>query len=179
MPSTAEDTYWLLRAAVLDPNPVIFVEHRLLYGLKGIRPASDHVVPLGQAAIRRQGSDVTLVSWSRMVHTALSAADQVASDGIDVEVIDLRTVAPFDIDSILRSVGKTTRLVIAHETHGRGGLGAEIAAQVADTAVWHLDGPIKRVTPPFTPAPYSPVLEQIWLPDPQRIVAAIREVVTE
>ncbi len=179
MPSTAEDTYGLLRAAVLDPNPVIFVEHRLQYGLKGIRPASDHVVPLGQAAIRRQGSDVTLVSWSRMVHTALSAADQVASEGIDVEVIDLRTVAPFDIDSILRSVRKTTRLVIAHEAHGRGGLGAEIAAQVADKAIWHLDGPIKRVTPPFTPVPYSPVLEQVWLPDPQKIVAAIREVVTE
>ena len=103
-----------------------------------------------------------------MVHTALSAADQVASDGIDVEVIDLRTVAPFDIDTILRSVRKTTRLVIAHEAHGRGGLGAEIAAQVADTAIWHLDGPIKRVTPPFTPAPYSPVLDRFGFRPTQR-----------
>jgi 2-oxoisovalerate dehydrogenase E1 component len=179
MPSTPEDTYGLLRAAILDPNPVIFVEHRLQYGLKGIRPNPDHIVPLGHAAIRRQGADVTLVSWSRMVQTALSAANQVASEEIDVEVIDLRTVAPFDIESVLRSVKKTTRLVIAHEAHGRGGLGAEIAAQVADAGIWHLDAPIKRVTPPFTPAPYSPVLEQFWLPDVAQVVDAIHEVVVD
>lgn len=177
MPSTAEDTYGLLRSAILDPNPVIFVEHRLQYGLKGIRPAPEHVVPLGQAAIRRPGSDVTLVSWSRMVHTALSAADEVATEGIEVEVIDLRTVAPFDIDSVLQSVRKTNKLVIAHEALGRGGLGAEIAAQVADAGVWHLDAPIKRVTPPFTPAPYSPALEQVWLPDVAQVVGAIHDVV--
>lgn len=178
MPSTAEDTYGLLRAAILDPNPVIFVEHRLQYGLKGIRPDPDHVVPLGRAAIRRQGRDVTLVSWSRMVQTALSAADTAAADGIDVEVIDLRTVAPLDIDAVLRSVRKTNRLVIAHEALGRGGLGAEIAAQVADAGVWHLDAPIKRVSPPFTPVPYSPVLETIWLPGVDQILEAIREVVS-
>jgi 2-oxoisovalerate dehydrogenase E1 component len=179
MPSTAEDTYGLLRAAILDPNPVIFVEHRLQYGLKGVRPSPDHVVPLGQAAIRRQGSDVTLVSWSRMTQTALAAAEQMASEGIDVEVIDLRTVAPFDVNCILRSVRKTSRLVIAHEAHGRGGLGAEIAAQIADIGIWHLDAPIKRVAPPFTPAPYSPNLEQIWLPGPQQVADAIREVVAD
>ncbi|MCV7246528.1 dehydrogenase E1 component subunit alpha/beta [Mycobacterium mantenii] len=179
MPSTAEDTYGLLRAAIMDPNPVIFVEHRLQYGLKGIRPDPDYVVPLGQAAIRRQGCDVTLVSWSRMAQTALAAANQIASEGIDVEVIDLRTVAPFDLECVLRSVRKTNRLVIAHEAHGKGGLGAEIAAQIADIGVWHLDAPIKRVTPPFTPAPYSPDLEQIWLPGPKQIIDAIREVVAD
>lgn len=179
MPSTAADTYGLLRAAILDPNPVIFIEHRLQYGLRGIRPDQGHVVPLGRAAIRRQGKDVTLVSWSRMMDSALAAADQVALEGIDVEVIDLRTVAPLDIEAVLRSVEKTNRLVIAHEAHGRGGIGAEIAAQVADSAIWHLDAPIKRVTPPFTPAPYSPALEKIWLPDAQTIVDALHEVVVD
>lgn len=176
MPSTPADTYGLLRAAIADPNPVVFIEHRLQYGLKGVRPPRGHVVPIGQAAIRRGGADVTLVSWSRMVHDAVAAAERVAREGIDVEVIDLRTIAPMDIDSILRSVRKTSRLVIAHEAVGNGGVGAEIAARVADTAIWHLDAPIKRVAPPATPAPYSPSLEALWLPGIDAIVAALREV---
>lgn len=177
MPSTPADTYGLLRAAVLDPNPVVFIEHRLLYGRKGPAPAPDHVVPIGKAAIRREGTNVTLVSWSRMVHTSMQAAEMVAAEGIDVEVIDLRTVAPFDEETVLASVRKTNRLVVAHEAVVSGGLGAEIAARAADTAVWHLDAPIRRVAPPFTPAPYSPALERDWLPDATRVAGAIRDVV--
>lgn len=176
MPSNPADTYGLLRAAVLDPNPVIFIEHRLTYGKKGPKPPADHLVPIGKAAIRREGSDVTLVSWSRMLDTALLAAEQAAQEGISVEVIDLRTVAPFDEEAILASVAKTTRLVIAHEATISGGVGAEIAARVGDKAVWHLDAPIKRVAPPFIPAPYATALEAEWLPGAEQILDAIRSV---
>jgi 2-oxoisovalerate dehydrogenase E1 component len=179
MPSTPEDTYGLLRAAIADPNPVIFVEHRLLYGKKGARPDPGHLVPLGKAAVRRRGADVTLVSWSRMVDYALQAAEIAAERGIDVEVIDLRTVAPFDEDAIVASVERTTRLVIAQEAVVNGGLGAEIAARVADRAVWRLAAPIKRVGAPSTPAPYSPALEEHWLPTVEDIVAALVDVCTE
>jgi 2-oxoisovalerate dehydrogenase E1 component len=176
MPGTAEDTYGLLRTAIEDPNPVVFVEHRLQYGLTGVRPDPTHRVPIGQAAIRRRGQDVTLVSWSRMMHDAVAAADRLADEGIDVEVIDLRTIAPLDEAAILNSVRKTSRLVIAHEAVGNGGLGAEIAARVADTAIWHLDAPIKRVAPPATPAPYSPTLERQWLPGVDEICQTVRNV---
>jgi 2-oxoisovalerate dehydrogenase E1 component len=176
MPSTPEDAYGLLRAAIADPNPVIFVEHRLLYGKKGVRPPADHLVPLGKAAIRRAGTDVTLVSWSRMVDYALEAAEIAAARGISVEVIDLRTVSPLDEEAVLASVERTTRLVIAQEAVVSGGLGAEIAARVSDRGIWRLAAPIKRVGAPFTPAPYSPALEADWLPTVDDIVFAILEV---
>lgn len=176
MPGTVEDAYGLLRAAIEDGNPVVFIEHRLQYGLAGERPDRSHRVPIGRAAIRRVGADVTLVSWSRMMHDAVAAAERVADEGIDVEVIDLRTIAPMDIDTILESVRKTERLVIAHEAVGNGGVGAEIAARVSDSAIWHLNAPIRRVAPPSTPAPYSPVLERVWLPGVDEICQAVRDV---
>ena len=176
MPSTAADAYGLLRAAFLDPNPVIFIEHRLMYGKKGVEPPTDHLVPIGKAAIRREGTDVTVVSWSRMVDWAEQAAELAAAEGISVEVIDLRTISPFDEQAIIDSVRKTEHLVIAHEAVISGGLGAEIAARVSDKAVWNLDAPIRRVAPPFSPAPYSPPLEAAWLPGPQEILDAIRDV---
>jgi 2-oxoisovalerate dehydrogenase E1 component len=176
MPSTAEDTYGLLRSAIADPNPVVFVEHRLLYGKKGMRPDPGHIIPLGKAVTRRAGTDVTLVSWSRMVDFCLEAAEVVAAQGISVEVIDLRTVSPFDEEAIIESVTRTTRLVIAHEAVVSGGIGAEIAARVSDRAVWRLDAPIKRVGAPFTPAPYAPALEKDWVPNVEDIVAAIEAV---
>jgi 2-oxoisovalerate dehydrogenase E1 component len=176
MPSTAEDAYGLLRSAIDDPNPVVFIEHRLQYGLAGERPDPSHRVPIGRAAIRRTGTDVTLVSWSRMAHDAVAAAELLAAEGIDVEVIDLRTIAPMDMDAILASVKKTERLVIAHEAVGSGGVGAEIAARVADSGIWYLDAPIRRVTPPSTPAPYSPAVERIWLPGIEEIAQAVRDV---
>ena len=174
MPSTPADTYGLLRAAIQDPNPVVFIENRLLYGMKGPQPPPDHLVPIGRSAVVRRGTDLTLVSVSRMVHEALAAADAVAGDGISVEVIDLRTVAPLDMAPILESVARTSRLLIAHEAVVPFGIGAEIAAVVAREAFWDLDAPIERVGAAATPPPYAPELERAWLPDREDIAAAIR-----
>jgi len=174
MPSTPADTYGLLRAAIQDPNPVIFIENRLLYGMKGPQPPIDHLVPIGTSRVARAGSDVTVVSVSRMVHEAVVAAECLAGEGISVEVIDLRTVAPLDIAAILDSVGKTGRLLIAHEAVVPFGIGAEIAAAVAGEAFWDLDAPIERVGAAATPPPYAPDLEQAWLPDHDDIAAAVR-----
>ncbi len=177
MPSTPADTYGLLRAAVQDPNPVVFIEHRLLYGAKGPRPPADHVVPIGSAAVVRPGTDLTVVSVSRMVREALAAADALAAEGIDVEVVDLRTVAPLDVATILDSVARTSRLLVAHEAVVPFGIGAEIAAVVAREAFWDLDAPIERVGAAPTPPPYAPVLERAWLPDRDDIAAAARRLV--
>jgi 2-oxoisovalerate dehydrogenase E1 component len=175
MPSTPADTYGLLRAAIQDPNPVVFIENRLLYGMKGPQPPADHLVPIGKSKIVRDGSDITVVSVSRMVHEAVAAAEEVAADGISVEVIDLRTVAPLDIDAILESVTKTSRLLIAHEAVVPFGIGAEIAATVARDAFWSLDAPIQRVGAAATPPPYAPDLEHAWLPDRSDIAHALRD----
>ena len=174
MPSTPADTYGLLRAAIQDPNPVIFIENRLLYGMKGPQPTADHIVPIGTSRVVRPGSDITVVSVSRMVHEAMAAADEVAGDGISVEVIDLRTVAPLDTAAILASVHKTSRLLIAHEAALPFGIGAEIAATVAREGFWDLDAPIERVGAAATPPPYAPDLERAWLPDRDDIAATIR-----
>jgi 2-oxoisovalerate dehydrogenase E1 component len=174
MPSTPSDTYGLLRAAIQDPNPVIFIENRLLYGMKGPQPPSDHIIPIGKSAVIRAGTDITVVSVSRMVHEALAAAEVVASEGISVEVIDLRTVAPLDMAPILESVRKTSRLMIAHEAVMAFGIGAEIAATVAREGFWDLDAPIVRVGAGPTPPPYAPSLERAWLPDREDLTAAIR-----
>ena len=174
MPSTPADTYGLLRAAIQDPNPVIFIENRLLYGMKGPQPSSDYILPIGTSAVVRTGSDITVVSVSRMVHEALAAAEVVAGEGISVEVIDLRTVAPLDMTPVLESVHKTSRLLIAHEAVVPFGIGAEIAAVVAREAFWDLDAPIIRVGAAPTPPPYAPNLEKVWLPDREDIAAALR-----
>jgi 2-oxoisovalerate dehydrogenase E1 component len=174
MPSTPADTYGLLRAAIQDPNPVIFIENRLLYGMKGPQPPAGHLVPIGTSCVVREGSDITVVSVSRMVHEAVAAAEALAEDGISVEVIDLRTVAPLDTAPILESVAKTSRILIAHEAVVPFGIGAEIAAVVARDAFWDLDAPIERVGAAATPPPYAPDLERAWLPDRDDIAAAIR-----
>ena len=176
MPSTPADTYGLLRAAIQDPNPVIFIENRLLYGMKGPQPPPDHIVPIGRAAVVRPGTDLTVVSISRLVHEVLAAAESVAAEGISVEVIDLRTVAPLDMACILESVHKTSRLLIAHEAVVPFGIGAEIAATVAREGFWDLDAPIERIGAAATPAPYAPELEQAWLPDRDDIAEGIRRV---
>ena len=174
MPSTPSDTYGLLRAAIQDPNPVVFIENRLLYGMKGPRPAADHVLPIGRSVVVRPGTDVTVVSVSRMVHEAVAAADRLSEEGISVEVVDLRTVAPLDVVPILESVHRTGRILIAHEAVVPFGIGAEIAATVAREAFWDLDAPIVRVGAAASPAPYSPGLERAWLPDRDDIADAIR-----
>ncbi len=174
MPSTPADTYGLLRAAIQDPNPVIFIENRLLYGMKGPQPPSDYVLPIGTASVVRRGTDVTVVSVSRMVHEAVAAAEQLIGEGISVEVIDLRTVAPLDTATILESVRRTSRLLIAHEAVIPFGIGAEIAATVAGEAFWDLDAPIQRVGAAATPPPYAPDLERAWLPGRDDIAEAVR-----
>jgi 2-oxoisovalerate dehydrogenase E1 component len=177
MPSTPADTYGLLRAAISDPNPVVFIENRLLYGMKGPQPPPDYILPIGKAAIVRGGTDVTVVSVSRMVHEAVAAAELVGEEGISVEVIDLRTVAPLDMATILASVHKTSRLLIAHEAVVPFGIGAEIAATVAREGFWDLDAPIERIGAAPTPPPYAPDLERAWLPDRDVIADALRRLV--
>jgi 2-oxoisovalerate dehydrogenase E1 component len=174
MPSTPADTYGLLRASIQDPNPVVFIENRLLYGMKGPQPPSDYILPIGKSAVVRAGKDLTVVSISRMVHETVAAAERVEDEGISVEVIDLRTVAPLDMEPILASVHKTSRLLIAHEAVVPFGIGAEIAATVAREGFWDLDAPIERIGAAATPSPYSPDLEQAWLPDRDDITEAIR-----
>ena len=177
MPSTPADTYGLLRAAIQDPNPVVFIENRLLYGMKGPQPPADHLVPLGRSRVVREGSDLTVVSVSRMVHEAVAAAEELAGEGVSVEVIDLRTVAPLDLSPVLESVARTGRLLVAHEAVVPFGIGAEIAAVVGREAFWHLDAPIERVGAAATPPPYAPDLERAWLPDRADIAAAARRLV--
>ncbi|MET7335387.1 dehydrogenase E1 component subunit alpha/beta [Nonomuraea sp. NPDC005650] len=176
MPSTPADTYGLLRAAIRDPNPVVFVENRLQYGRKGPRPPADHLVPIGKAKVVREGRDLTLVSYSRMLHDCLAAAETVSAEGIEVEVIDLRTIAPLDRETVLASLAKTNRLVIAHEAVRDFGVGAELVAMAANEGFWHLDAPVVRVAPPPMPAPYTPELERLWLPDHDAIVRTLRQV---
>jgi 2-oxoisovalerate dehydrogenase E1 component len=177
MPSTPADTYGLLRAAIRDPNPVIFIENRQQYGAKGPKPPADYLLPLGKAKVVRQGTDATVVSVSRMVQEALAAAESLAAKGISVEVIDLRTVAPLDRPTILESLAKTNRLLIAHEGVTDFGIGAEIAALAVYEGFWTLDAPVMRVAPPPTPAPYAPNLEKQWLPDSRDIERAVERLV--
>jgi 2-oxoisovalerate dehydrogenase E1 component len=177
MPSTPADTFGLLRAAIQDPNPVIFIENRLLYGMKGPQPPTDHIVPIGRSAVVHPGTDVTVVSVSRMVHEAVAAAEHLGGEGIAVEVIYLRTAAPLDMEPILESVHKTSRLLIAHEAVVPFGIGAEIAATVAREGFWDLDAPIERIGAAATPPPYSPDLERAWLPDRDAIAGALRRLV--
>ena len=177
MPSTPADTYGLLRAAIRDPNPVVFIENRQLYGMKGPKPPADYLLPLGKAKVVREGTDLTIVSVSRMVHEAVAAADALAPRRISAEVIDLRTVAPLDKDTILASLAKTNRLLIAHEGVTDFGIGAEIAALAVYQGFWTLDAPVMRVAPPPTPSPYAPNLEQQWLPGRQSIERAAEALV--
>ena len=163
-----------MAAAVRDDNPVMYIEHKQLLGVKGDVPAGDYVIPLGKADIKKEGSDVTIVAWSWMVHKALAAAEALAEEGIQAEVLDPRTLMPLDTESILKSVGKTGRLVIVQEAVKTGGFGGEIAAIVAEEGIDLLDGPIKRVAMPFTPIPFSPVLENYVIPSEEKIIAAVK-----
>ncbi|WP_206541967.1 alpha-ketoacid dehydrogenase subunit alpha/beta [Leucobacter celer] len=178
MPSTSADAYGLLRSAMQDPNPVVFIENRMLYGRRSPAPAPGALVPIGVARIARPGTQVTVVSYSRVVLECLEVAERLAEEGISVEVVDLRTVSPWDRDAVLDSVRRTSRLVIVHEAVIDFGVGAEIAATVAKDGFWFLDAPIERVGARFQPAPYAPVLEQEWLPGHDDIAAAIRRTVS-
>ncbi len=185
-PSTAYDAKGLLKSAVRDDNPVIFFEHKLLYGSKGPRsesgalspigevPDEEYLVPIGKGVVRREGRDVTIVGKLLTVYRALGAAQQLADQGIEAEVIDPRTLVPLDRELILESVRKTGRLVIVEEDNLTGGWAADIAAIVAEDAFFWLDAPIKRVSAPDTPAPFAPVMEEFYVPSEERVIEAVK-----
>jgi pyruvate dehydrogenase E1 component beta subunit len=178
VPATPADAKGLLKTALAGEDPVLFFEHKMLYGISGPVPEDeDFSVPFGQAAVARQGNDVTIVAVSSMVPKALEAAETLAAQGIEVEVIDPRTLVPLDKATLIRSVAKTSRVVIAHEAHKRAGPGAEIAAMLAEEAVEYLDGPILRIGARNVPLPYSPVLENYVLPATEDIITAVNTLV--
>jgi len=185
-PATAYDAKGLLKAAIRDENPVLLFEHKLLYGSKGARtesgavdgsseiPDEDYVVPLGSAVVRREGSDVTIIATLLMMHRALEAAEMLAAEGISAEVIDPRSLVPFDWDLVNASVMKTTRALIVEEGPRQGGWGGEIAASLSDTLSDYLTAPVRRVASPNIPVPFSPPMENLYRPDVELIVGAAR-----
>lgn len=175
-PSMPADAKGMLKTAIRNDSPVIFLEHKLLYPVKGDVPDGDHLVPLGKGEIKRPGKDVTVVATSRMVHFALQAAEGLALEGIECEVVDPRWLVPLDMDLIVESVKKTHKCVVVHEAVERGGIGGEIAAQILERAFGYLDAPVKRVTAPNAPIPFNEKLEASMIPSPDRIAAGVREV---
>jgi 2-oxoisovalerate dehydrogenase E1 component len=175
MPATVEDMYGLLRSAIDLPAPVVVIENRLLYERTGPAPASGHRTPIGKARVARAGADVTIVTMSHALHTALDAAAVLDREhGIGCEVIDLRTVAPLDMDTVLGSLARTNRLLVLSEAAGDFGVAAEIAARAVDEGFWSLDAPVRRLAGKPTPVPYSPPLEQAWLPGVADVVTEVR-----
>lgn len=177
MPATPYDVKGLLKSSIRDDNPVIFLYDKTIIAMKGQIPEEEYLVPLGKADIKREGKDVTVVATSKMVWQALAAAEKLAAEGISVEVIDPRTISPLDMETITNSVKKTSRLVIVHEAVKSFGIGAEIAASIAEQAFDYLDAPIKRVGAPFTPVPISPPEEKAYMPNADRIIAAVKEII--
>src|SRR5215204_3855988 len=175
--STPADVRGLLWSAIYDDNPVIFFEHRTLYGLKEEVPEDLEPIPIGQARVHREGEDVTVVATGRLVHEALGAAEEAESDGISVEVFDPRTLQPLDLDGLVASVKKTNRVVVAHEAITRMGFGAEIAAVVQEQAFDWLDAPVERVGAKFAPLPFAPVMEEFVVPHQADVLEAIRRTV--
>jgi pyruvate dehydrogenase E1 component beta subunit len=189
-PSTAYDAKGLLKAAIRDENPVICFEHKLLYGSKGNRaekfalspvgevPDEEYLIPFGVGAIRREGTDITIVATLLMVYKSLEAAEILEKEGISVEVIDPRTLVPFDYEMVINSIKKTSRLIIVEEDSKRNGWGAEVAAQIAEDALFYLDAPIKRVASYDVPMPFAPVMENFVVPSAIRIVEAARSIMS-
>ena len=177
-PSTPYDAKGLLKSAIRDDNPVIYFEHLalILSGLKGEVPKEDYTIPLGEADIKREGNDVSVVAIGKMVHAALAAADKLKEEDISMEVIDPRSIVPLDKNTIIESVKKTGKLVIIDEEPKTGSAASEISATVAEEAIDYLDAPIKRVCAPDTPIPFSPVLEKFWIPDDQDLIKAIHSI---
>lgn len=176
MPSTPHDARGLLKTAIREDNPVMFIEHKLLYATKGFVPDEEYLIPFGQADIKRKGKDVTVVAISYMVTKALKAADRLAAEGIEVEVIDPRTLVPLDLETLLQSVRRTNRVVVVHEGCRRGGIGAEIASQIQEEAFDYLDAPVQRVGALSVPIPYSEPLENAVIPGEEEIIEAVKKV---
>jgi pyruvate dehydrogenase E1 component beta subunit len=177
-PSTPADAKGLLTASIRDPNPVIFVEHKLLYRTKGEVPDGEHVVPLGKADIKRPGRDATVIATQIMVPRALAAAEQLAADGIEIEVVDPRTLAPLDVPTLAESVARTGRCLVVHEAVKNGGIGAEISAAITESPAFeYLEAPIRRLAGQPVPIPYNKNLERCTVPQEEDIVAAVRNLV--
>lgn len=177
-PSNPADAYGLLKSAIADPDPVVFVENKALYALKGDVPDEPFSLPIGQASIVRQGQDATVVTYGGMVSRALQAAETLAKEGVSIEVIDLRSIQPWDEATVLASLSKTHRLLIAHEAVEAFGVGAEIAARMADVGFDELDAPIMRVAAPFVPVPFAPGLEKQYQPNADKIVESVRQLMS-
>ena len=175
-PSTAYDAKGLIKAAIRDEDPVVYFEHKFLYRrLKEELPEGDWTVPIGKADIKRAGSDISVITYGAMVHLALEAAAALSNDGIELEVVDLRTLMPLDKERVLESVKKTNKVILLHEDVRTGGMAGELAAVIAEEAFEYLDGPIMRITAPDTPVPYSPPLEEFFLPKTSDIVRVARQ----
>jgi len=176
MPATAADAKGLLKSAIRDDNPVVFIEDMGLYFFPTPVPEGDYTIPIGVADIKKPGRDVTVVTWSKMLGVAFKAAAALGKEGIDIEILDLRTLVPLDKEAIIKSIQKTGRLVILHEATRTGGFGGEIAALAADEAFSYLKAPVKRVTGPDIPVPFSPPLEQFYIPDEKQLIEAVKSV---
>jgi pyruvate/2-oxoglutarate/acetoin dehydrogenase E1 component len=177
VPSTPADAKGLLLASIADNDPVVFFEDKTLYNMKGEVPEGHYIIPLGKADIKREGSDLTIVAIGKQVHTALQAAEMLAKKGIEIEVVDPRSLSPLDEETILASVEKTNRLIVIDEANPRCSVATDIAALVADKGFDLLDGPIKRITAPHTPVPFSPVLEDLYLPTPEKVIQTVSELI--
>ena len=179
-PASPTDAKGLLKSAIRDDNPVVFLEHKWIYRrIKEIVPDDpDFLVPIGEAKVRREGTDATIVTYGMMVHQALEAAEELAAKGTSVEIVDLRTIQPLDTQTVLSSVAKTSRALVLYESHRFLGVGAEVASVIAEEAFEHLDAPVKRLAPPNVPVPFSPTLEDAYLPQVSDIVAAVDELTT-
>jgi pyruvate/2-oxoglutarate/acetoin dehydrogenase E1 component len=176
LPSTPYDVKGLLKTAIRDDSPVVFIEHKLLYNSRGEVPEEEYLIPFGKARVYREGTDITVVAISRMVLKALEAAELLEQEGVSVEVIDPRTVVPLDIDAIVESVKKTGRLIVTHEGYTRCGVGAEIATQVVEKGLYYLEKPIRRVCGLNVPVPFAPVMENFVIPDSAGLVRAVKEI---
>lgn len=176
MPSTPYDAKGLLISSIEDDDPVVFIEHKGLYAIKGPVPEEAYSIPLGEADVKKEGKDVTIVATAAMVHKSLEVAKKFEEEGISVEVVDPRTLMPLDVDTILNSIKKTGRLVVVDEGYPRCGFAADIAALAVSRAFDALKAPVKIITPPATPVPFSPALEKEWIPSSEKIEKAVREV---
>ncbi|WP_009992253.1 alpha-ketoacid dehydrogenase subunit beta, partial [Saccharolobus solfataricus] len=176
VPSTPHDAKGLLISSIHDDNPVVFLEHKVLYGIKGEVPEEEYTIPLGKADIKREGSDITIIGIARTVWNSLEAAEQLSKEGISVEVIDVRSIVPFDKETVIKSVKKTGRVVIVDEDYDRCGFASWVSSIIADEAFEYLDAPIKRITTPNVPIPFSPPLEQYILPDSKKIINTVKSI---
>ena len=175
-PATPADAKGLLIEAIHDPNPVLYFEHKHLYRrIKDEVPDERYTVPFGEARTHREGDDISLITWGAMVYTADEAAQKLEDDGVSVEILDLRTLAPWDKEAVLRSVAKTSKALVLHEDTLTGGFGAEIAATIAEEAFEDLDAPVRRIAAPDTPVPFSPPLEKAFIPQVEDVVAGLKE----